>query len=144
MGLEIKKYPIYSAGRKQRCSKSVVVGNLVFCTGMDGASPETGKMASDSSAGQTTAALDKVRETLREAGTTTDNIVRTVIFLKDMRDYEAIREAELKYYQQHAPFLVNEPPASKVIQYCAHTRPEALVEIGATAVLSRGRPGWEV
>jgi 2-iminobutanoate/2-iminopropanoate deaminase len=144
MSLGIKKYPMYYAGVRQPYSKSVVVGNLVYCAGMDGADLETGRISSDDVAGQTVVALDKVRDALKEAGTSMDNIVRTVILLKNVEDYERVREAELKYYQQNATLLVNEPPASKVIQYHYHVRPEALVEIEVTAVLSQNEPGWEV
>ena len=130
MGLEIKKYPM-----------SVVAGNLVFCSGTDGV---TGKIATNTIAEQTVAALDKVRDALKEAGTSLDNIVRTVILLKNMQDCPRVREAEQKYYQKYAPILLDEPPASKVIQYQHHVRPDALVEIDVTAVLSRSMPGWEV
>ena len=140
----MKKYPMYYAGMKQPYSKSAVVGNLLFCSGMDGATLETGKVSSNDVAEQTVIALDKVKDALREAGGTMDNIVRTVIFLRDRQDYERVRETELKYYQQHAPLLVDEPPASKVIQYHSHVRPESLVEIEVTSVLSRDKPGWEV
>ena len=144
MTLEIKKYPMYYAGVKQPYSKLVVTGNMVFCTGMDGASLETGKISSGDVAEQTVIALEKVRDALKEAGTSMDNIVRTVVCLKDMADCERVREAEQKYYQQHAPLLVAEPPASKVIQSHYHVRPESLVEIDVTAVLSQDMPGWEV
>jgi len=144
MALEIKKYPMYYAGVKQLYSKSVVTGNLVFCASTDGASLETGKIPSGDVVEQTVTALDKVRDALNESGTSMDNIVRTVIYLKDMADYERVREAEQKYYQQHAPLLVKEPPASKIIQSRYHVSPESRIEIDVTAVLSQDMPGWEV
>ena len=144
MVLEIKKYPMYSAGVKQPYSRSVVVGNMVFCAGMDGRSPETGRVISNIVAEQTAAAMDKVSDALKEAGTSLDNIVRTVILLKNMEDYEHVQEALRKYYQKHAPLLLDEPPASKVIQYHYHVQPDSLVEIEVIAVLSRDEPGWEV
>ena len=100
MSLGIKKYPMYYAGVKQPYSKSVVVGNLVYCAGMDGAAVETGRVSLDDVAGQTVVALDKVKDALKEAGTSMDNIVRTVILLKNMEDYERVRETELKYYNK--------------------------------------------
>lgn len=144
MALEIKKYPMHDSGVKQPCSGSVVTGNLVFCAGMDGASPKTGKIESNDVAGQTAVALEKVRSALQDAGTAMDNIVRTVICLKNMTDYERVREAEQKYYQKQAPMLIAQPPATRVIQSRYHVRPEALVEIDAIAVLSGEMPDWEV
>lgn len=144
MNWEMKKYPIYYGGVKQRYSKSAVVGNLIFCSSMDGATLETGKVPSDDLAEQTVVALDKVKGGMEEAGGAMDNVVQTVIFLKDFKDYDRMREAELKYYEKHAPLLVDEPPASRVIQVRSLVGPESLIEIEATGVISRDKPGWEV
>jgi 2-iminobutanoate/2-iminopropanoate deaminase len=144
MDWEMKKYPMYCGGVKQQYSKSAVVGNLVFCSGMDGTNPETGKVSSDDVAEQMVVALDKVKDSLEEAGGTMDNIIETVIFLKDVKDYQRMREAELAYYQKHAPCLVDEPPASRVIQPHSLLRLGALVEIEAIGVISKDEPGWEM
>lgn len=144
MDWEVKKYPVYYAGEKQRYSRSAVVGNLVFCSGMDGTTLETGQVSSNDIAAQTVVALDKVKDTLDEAGGAMDNIVRTVVFLRDMQDYGRMREAELNYYQKNAPFLVDEQPASRIIQAPSFVRPEALVEIDVIGVISRDEPGWAV
>jgi 2-iminobutanoate/2-iminopropanoate deaminase len=143
MVLEIRKYPMYHADVKQPYSKSVVVGNLVYCASMDGRLLKTGKYSSNA-AEQAMSALEKIKGALEEAGTTMDNIVRTTILLKNVEDYEIMREAELQYYQQNAPILIEEPPASKVIQSHYFINPEVLVEIEAIAVLSKDMPGWEV
>jgi len=144
MGVTIKKFPMYYGGTKQPFSRSVITGNLMFCTGMDGSDIETGRICSANIENQTIIALDKVKDALNEAGTNLNNIVRTVILLNSMTDYQRFREAETKYYQQHAPHLVNEPPVSKVIEYKSHSKAEVLVEIDVTAVISRDMPGWEV
>ena len=144
MNWEMKKYPMYYGAVKQRYSRSAVVGNLIFCSSMDGATSDTGKIPSDDVAEQTVVALDKVKGSMEEAGGAMHNVVQTVIFLKDFKDYERMREAELKYYEKYAPLLVDEPPASRVIQPRSLVRPESLIEIEATGVISRDKPGWEV
>jgi enamine deaminase RidA (YjgF/YER057c/UK114 family) len=95
MGLKIKNYPLFIAGKKQPYSKSVAAGNIVLCAGMDGADPQTDKISSPDIASQTTIVLDKVKDALSEAGTAMDNIIRTVIFLKDMKDSSKVREAKI-------------------------------------------------
>ena len=144
MNWEMKKYPMYYGGVKQRYSRSAVVGNLIFCSSMDGATLEAGRVPSDDVAEQTVVALDKVKASMEEAGGGLDNVVQTIIFLKDFKDYDHMREAELKYYEKHAPLLVDEPPASRVIQPRSLVKPDSLIEIEATGVISRDRPGWEV
>ncbi len=136
------KYPWSKV--KQGCSKAVVAGNLVFCSGMDGSDPETGEITSSSVLEQTKVALDNVRRTLEEAGSSMDNIIDTVILLKNPQDYESMRKAEVVYYDQYAPTLVNEPPASKIIYPQCFLNPDSLIEIEVIAVFPREKSGWAV
>ncbi len=46
-----------------------------------------------------------------------------------------MRKTELEYYQKHAPFLVDNPPASTFMQVASLAWPEFLVEVDVTAVL---------
>jgi enamine deaminase RidA (YjgF/YER057c/UK114 family) len=66
-----------------------------------------------------------------------ENIVKTLILLKDLEYYQQMRASELKYYQKYAPRLVKEPPASTYIQPVVLARPEFLVEFDVTAVVRR-------
>jgi enamine deaminase RidA (YjgF/YER057c/UK114 family) len=70
-----KTYPLTYAGKKQPYARSVVVGDLVFISGMTGRNSETGEIRSHELAGQMQTALDKIRAALIEAGTSVDNIV---------------------------------------------------------------------
>lgn len=147
MNWEVKNYPMYYGGVKQVYpnvppgspiyAKSVVVGNLVFCSGMTAQDVETGEVLVDDIAGQMVVVLDKVKATLEEAGSCMDNIVKTLMLLKDLKDYTVMRKTELEYYQKHAPLLVEQPPASTFIQPASLARPEFLVEMDVIAVLSR-------
>ena len=60
--------------------------------------------------------------------------MKTVIYLKRMEDYQVMRDTELEYYRQYAPSLVDEPPASTVLQVVSLSKPNMLVEIDVTAV----------
>ncbi len=142
-GWEVKKYPLYHAGVKQPYSRCSVAGNLIFCSGMDGRNLQTGKILSNDVGGQMNTALDNIKGALREAGATMDNIVETVILLRDLKDYACMRETESEYYQNHACLLVDEPPASTFIQPASLASPECLVEVQATAVVAKDAPGWK-
>ncbi len=143
-GWQMKKYPLYYGSVKQPYSKSAVVGNLIFLAGMTGVNPDIGKIESDNLAKQTVTALDKVKMTMEEAGGSMENIVKTVIYLKNLEDYPRMREVELQYYQKHAPLLVEEPPASTFVQPRSLEKSEYLINIDAIGVISRDRPGWKV
>ena len=131
-----KTYPLRYAGVKQRYASCVVAGDLVFCSGMTGRSLETGEVSSDDIAGQVVTALDSVKAALEEAGSSMEDIVKVVIYLKDMKDYQLMRNTEYDYYQKHCPFLLDEPPASTVIQVVSLARPRVLVEVDVIAALS--------
>jgi enamine deaminase RidA (YjgF/YER057c/UK114 family) len=66
-----------------------------------------------------------------------ENVIKTLILLKDLEYYQLMRAAELKYYQKYAPRLVKEPPASTYVQPVVLARPEFLVEFDVIAVVER-------
>jgi len=151
---EVTQYPAYWADKKlayphvpaeaPKLSKSVVVGNLVFLSGASGRSVETGTVTSNVLEDQMVVALGRMKAAMEEAGSSLDNIIKTIMLLKDVRDYPRMRKTELEYYQKHAPFLVDNPPASTFIQPAALASSEYLIEIDAVGVISRDKPGWEV
>lgn len=128
-----KTYPLEYAGVKQRYATCVVVGDLVFCSGMTGRTPETGDVSSDNVAEQMVVALDRVRKALEQTGSSMENIVKTVIYMKEIKDYQSVRDAEFEYYRRHCPLFVEEPPASTVVQVVSLARPRVLVEVDVVA-----------
>ena len=66
-----------------------------------------------------------------------DNVVKTLMLLRNLDDYPRMRQTELEYYQKHAPFLVDNPPASTFMQVASLAKPEFLVEIDVIGVLKR-------
>ncbi len=130
-----KTYPLYYAGEKQHFARSVVVGDLVFLSGMSGRTMETGSVSSGDLKEQILVALDKVRAALEEAGSSMDHIVKTVIYLKDVKDYDLMRATEWEYWQKYAPGLIEQPPASTFMMPASLARANMLVEIDVVAIL---------
>ena len=132
---EKKVYPLYYAGKKQRFARSVVAGGFVFLSGSSGRTIQTGEVSSGDVADQTRVALDKIRLGLEEAGSRLEHIVKLTIYLRNMSDYQTMRDAERQYYENHCPSLVEDPPASTVVQVASLSKPNMLVEFDATALL---------
>ena len=130
-----KTYSLVYAGVKQRFARSVVVGDLVFLSGSSGRTIETGEVSSDNVKEQMIVALDKIKGALEEVGSSVENIVKTVIYLKHVEDYEVMRQTEQEYYRRYAPRLLEEPPASTFMQPASLAKPDMLVEIDAIAVI---------
>lgn len=147
MGSKVKYYPFHIGGVKQiypnvhpgvpKYATGVVVDNLAFLSGMTAQDTETGACLTDTMADQMWVALEKVRSALEMMGSNMENIVKTLILLKDIKDYQIMRKTELEYYQKYAPRLVEDPPASTILQAGALARPEFLIEVDVTAVISR-------
>jgi 2-iminobutanoate/2-iminopropanoate deaminase len=130
-----KTYPLYYSGQKQKFARAVVVGDIVFLSGMSGRTMETGDVSSDDVKEQMLVALDKVRAALDEAGSSMEHIVKTTIYLKDVKNYDLMRATEYEYYQKYAPGLIEEPPASTFVMPASLARPSMLVEIDVIACL---------
>ena len=153
-GWEMKTYPAYYGGIKQAYphvapgqpmfSRSAVVGNLIFCSGANARSLVTGEVETDNFEEQMVIALDRVRMNMEQAGGSLNNVIKTLIYFKDIgNDYTIMRKIESEYYQKHTPSLAEDPPASTVCQ-AQLEKPEYLVEIDAIGIVSKNKPGWEM
>lgn len=153
-GWEMRTYPAYYGGIKQAYphvapgqpmfSRSAVVGNLIFCSGANARSLVTGEVETDNFEEQMVIALDKVRMNMEQAGGSLNNVIKTLVYFKDIGShYTSMRKIESEYYQKNTPSLAENPPASTVCQ--AHLeKPEYLVEIDALGIVSKNKPGWEM
>ena len=153
MGQKVIYYPGYWRGKKlaypevpaeaSKFSRSVVVGNLIFVSGCHGANDATLEVETNIFEEQMVVALDKVREAMEGAGSSMDNVVKTLLLVKNRGDYPRMRRTELEYYRKYAPFLVDSPPASTVVVPVSLVTPPILVEIDVVGVIDREAPGWE-
>lgn len=154
MSWEIKRYPMLNGGKKQVYpnhkigapffSKSVKVGNLLFLSASNGSMLGTSDVPSKDFKEQMKVSLDNIKLALEEANSSLDNLVRTLILIRDRDHFSIAWETLLEYYQRNSPSLVGEPPAATVIQIGSLSKSEYLVEIDAIAVESRNKPGWEI
>ena len=154
MNWEVKYFPEYWYGKKLayphvpkesgKFAKSMVVGNLVFVSGCTGKDTTTDIPIAEKFEDQMIMALNKVRMAMEEAGSSMDNIVKTVMLVKHLGDYPKMRKTEVEYYLRHAPYLVENPPASTFIAPASLAKPGYLIEIDVIGVINRTAPDWNV
>lgn len=134
-----KYYPGFYAGERQPWAKTIVYGNLVFCSGMSGRLNETGKVREgfeDDAAAQTVDAMDKIKAMLEEAGTCLENIVKWTLYMKDVqKDREAASFVFFNYFREHAPWLFEHMPTGTLVGVTSLAFPNFLVEIDVTAII---------
>lgn len=109
-------------------SHGVAVGNLIFFSGQIPLDPATGELAGTDIGTQVEQALENVETLLRDAGLTTDNVVKATVFLTDMADFGVVNAAYAKRFRE--PY-----PARSAFAVAALPK-GALVEIEVIAVRS--------
>jgi len=109
-------------------SQAVRVGDMLFTSGQIPIDPATGKLVSGDITAQTTRVLENLKAVLAAAGIDMIHVVKTTVFLKDMKDFAAMNEVYAKYF---APAGVV-PPARSTVQVAALPK-DALIEIECVA-----------
>ena len=104
--------------------QAVQVDDTLYISGQLGIDMETGEMG-DCVVCQATNSLKNMVAILEEAGMTTDNIVKTTIFLDDMNNFGAVNEVYAKFFGESFP-------ARSCVQVAALPK-AAKVEIEAVA-----------
>jgi enamine deaminase RidA (YjgF/YER057c/UK114 family) len=109
-------------------SRAVRMGNVIEVAGTT-AVDETGKVVGEGDAqAQTRYILEKISRALVEAGASMDDVIRTRMFVIDIRDWEAIGRV-------HGEWFRDVRPAATMVQVSALIEPGLLVEIEATAIV---------
>lgn len=83
-------------------SQAIEVNNMVFTSGVIPVDPETGNIPEGSQA-QAEQAFKNLSNLLEAAGTSTANVIKTTVFIKEMNDFGAINEVYAKYFPEPYP-----------------------------------------
>jgi 2-iminobutanoate/2-iminopropanoate deaminase len=109
-------------------SQAIRVGDTLFTSGQIPIDPATGNLVSGGIAEQTTRVLENLKAVLAAAGVSFTHVVKTTVFLKDMKDFAAMNEIYATYFSPHGAI----PPARSTVQVAALPK-DALVEIECIA-----------
>jgi len=109
-------------------SQAVRVGDMLFTSGQIPIDPATGNLVPGGIVEQTTRVLENLKAVLAAAGLDMIHVVKTTVFLKDMKDFAAMNEIYARYF---APAGIV-PPARSTVQVAALPK-DALVEIECIA-----------
>lgn len=84
-------------------SQAIRSGNLLFCSGQVGLVPETGKIIEGGVTAETERALKNLAAVLSAAGSSFARVLRTTVYLADMKDFEAMNEVYGRQFGEHRP-----------------------------------------
>ena len=105
-------------------SQAVRAGGLVFASGQLPLNRE-GKIVEGGIEEQTVQALENLKVVIEAAGLTLAEVVRTTVYLQDLKDFGSFNEVYARYFPEN-------PPARACVEVAALPR-DARVEVAATA-----------
>lgn len=105
-------------------SQGIEIANLVYTSGQLPINPETKVLETEIKAA-TRQSLENVKAILEAAGTGMEKVIKTTVFLKDLKDFAAMNEV-------YASFFTEIPPARSCFEV-AKLPMDAVVEIEVIA-----------
>ena len=107
-------------------SQAMRLGDMIFTSGQIPMNPATGEMVTEIAAA-TKQSLENVKAILATQGATTDNIIKTTVFLTDLNNFVAMNEV-------YATFFANNPPARSAVEVSRLPK-DSIIEIEVIASL---------
>jgi enamine deaminase RidA (YjgF/YER057c/UK114 family) len=122
----------YSSGAKWEdivgYSRAVRIGNVIEVTGTVAVDENSALVGKDNPYAQTRYIIEKIETVLKQAGGSLKDVVRTRMFVTDIKRWE-------EYGKAHGEFFGNIKPCTSMIEIKGLIAPEYLIEIEATAIL---------
>ena len=109
-------------------SQAVVHNGLAFLSGQIPLDPVTGQLVEADITVQTTRVLENLKAVLDACGSSLEQVVKTTVYLTDIREFAEMNEVYGTYFSQN-------PPARSTIQAARLPR-NVRVEIDAIAIVS--------
>ena len=84
-------------------SQAIEANGWIFVCGEKGVDPATGMIAEGGVKGETAQALKNVQAILKAAGSSLDDVVRCVVYLRHIDDFQAMNEVYARFFQKAPP-----------------------------------------
>ena len=106
-------------------SQAIEVNGMVYTSGVIPVVPSTGEIP-EGAAAQADQAIGNLAALLKEAGTSTENVVKTTVFIKNMDDFAKVNEI-------YATYFTGAFPARSCVEV-ARLPKDLLIEVEVTAI----------
>ena len=84
-------------------SQAVVVGDMIYTSGMIPIIPETGELETGDIKAQAKQAIGNLIALLEESGSNADNVIKTTVFIKNMNDFASVNEVYSTFFKENCP-----------------------------------------
>jgi len=92
-----------SAQQQFPIANTRTAGNLVFVSGQVGIDPETAKLVDTSFEDEAKQVMKNLENHLKEHDLSFDDLVSTIVYLKDMKQYEALNKVYGSFFKERFP-----------------------------------------
>ncbi|MFX1451530.1 MAG: RidA family protein [Promethearchaeota archaeon] len=113
-------------------NSGIKAGNMVYVSGQGPMDPKTRSLASDEIKGQTEAVLENIKIILKAAGANVSNIVKTTVFLKNIKDFSKMNMVYKKFFKENG--VTEKFPARTTVEVSNLPIDKMLIEIDCVAI----------
>ena len=113
-------------------AKKIDLGDsyLIFVSGVQAPKDDNHNVITPDVAEQTKLVFEDINKILIQAGASLDNVVKAVIYLTDMNDFDIVSSIREDYFK-------NSMPVSTMVEVNRMTRNGAKIEIEVTAIIEK-------
>lgn len=113
-------------------AKRIDMGNFyqIYVSGVQAPKDDNHKVVTDNVEEQTKLVFEDIEKILNEAGATLDDVIKAVIYITDMNDFDKISKIRGEYFK-------NSMPVSTLVEVNGMTRTGAKIEIDVTAIVEK-------
>lgn len=113
-------------------AKKVDLGSFyqIYVSGVQAPKDDNHRVITDDVEEQTKLVFEDISKILAQAGATLDDVIKAVIYITDMNDFDVISNVRGKYFEKSKP-------VSTLVQVNRMTRDGAKVEIEVTALIKK-------
>ncbi len=113
-------------------AKKIDLGDsyLIFVSGVQAPKGEFNEVATEDIAEQTKLVFEEIKDILKQAGATLDDVIKAVIYLKDINDFEVVSPIRAEYFK-------NSMPVSTMVEVGGFVRKGSKIEIEVTAIIEK-------
>lgn len=101
-------------------SQAIEVNGMLFLSGQIPVNPSTGEIVDGGIKEQTKQVFENIKNVLKEAGLTLDNVVKTTVFLADISMFVDMNEVYASYFSSDYParsaFAVKQLPKGALVE----------------------------
>lgn len=113
-------------------AKKIDMGNFyqIYVSGVQAPKDDGHKVVTDDIEEQTKLVFEDIKIILKQAGATLDDVIKAVIYITDMNDFDKISRIRGEYFK-------NSMPVSTLVEVNGMTRTGAKIEIEVTAITKK-------